>query len=62
MSTVTIKLIKVSTTEGTTVQFNPAHVTHIVPAGENVTEITFVHGQKMKVTLRDDELAARITR
>ena len=56
------KLIKVSTTEGTTVQFNGAHVTHIVPAGENVSEITFVNGEKIKVTLRDGELAARITR
>ena len=56
------KQIKVSTTEGTTVQFNASHVTHIIPAGENVTEITFVNGEKLKVTLRDDELAARITR
>ena len=57
-----IKLIKVSTPDGGTVQFNAAHVTHILPAEENVSEITFVHGEKIKVSLREDELAARITR
>jgi hypothetical protein len=57
-----IKLIKVGTPEGATVQFNGAHVTHIRPVGDNVTEVTFVHGEKIRVALRDDELAARITR
>ena len=57
-----IKLIKVGTPEGGTVQFNAAHVTHIKPAGDNVTEVTFVNGEKIRVALRDDELAARITR
>ncbi len=57
-----IKLIKVSDTEGKAVYFNPGHVTHVVPASDRTSVITFTHGEKVEVKLHVDDLASRITR
>ena len=57
-----IKLIKVTTTGGETIQFNAEHVTHLRPIDDGVSEITLVNGEKIQVNLRADDLAARITR
>lgn len=57
-----IKLIKASTAGGEAIHFNPEHVTHLRPVSADVSEITFVHGEKVEITLRDDDLAGRLTR
>ena len=57
-----IKLIKVSDTDGQDVHFNPTHVTHVAPAGDNTAVLTFTHGEKIEIKLHVDDLAARITR
>jgi uncharacterized protein YlzI (FlbEa/FlbD family) len=57
-----IKLIKVADTDGQDVHFNPTHITHIAPAGDNTAVITFTHGGKVEIKLHVDDLAARIIR
>ena len=57
-----IKLIKASTAGGEAIQFNPEHVTHLRSVGDGVSEITLVHGEKIEIKLREDDLAGRITR
>jgi len=57
-----IKLIKVVDTDGMAVHFNPQHVTHIRPASDDTSVITFTHGEKIEVKLHIDDVAGRITR
>ena len=57
-----IKLIKVSDTEGKVVHFNPEHVTHVIPASDNTSVLTFTHGERVEIKLHVDDVASRITR
>jgi uncharacterized protein YlzI (FlbEa/FlbD family) len=57
-----IKLIKVLDTDGIAVHFNPEHITHIQPASDNTSVITFTHGQKIEIKLHVDDVGGRITR
>ncbi|MBD3867277.1 MAG: hypothetical protein IFK94_04045 [Acidobacteria bacterium] len=57
-----IKLIKVVDTDGMAVHFNPEHVTHVQPASNDTSVITFTHGEKVEVKLHVDDVASRITR
>ena len=57
-----IKLIKVVDTDCIAVHFNPEHVTHIQPASDNTSVITFTHGEKIEIKLHVDDVGGRITR